>query len=408
MSIDDPCVQDRRVPADVEFATARAVGGGRSLESSVQAVMNRHFGQDLSRVRVHTDSEADTLNLRLRARAFTVGSDIFFRRGEYDPSSLPGQMLIAHELAHVVQQRMNRVPRHGTGMRLRPAHDALEREADEVAWAFAAGQPLFLKAHPRRAIEGAPTPTTASRARVIQRTADSVGRHAVRGVPRSVGAVTCHVAALGWLIKGLGRRHGWDLTGKLRDYAPPNLDIWLPQHLYNPRVQLTQPMVAQQIAIPGGPALARGDILFTWDGTAGTRANHSMVVTGTTAAVGGNDGTTIIRGFNNHATFLPTMIGAHPEPVIAAYVYDPNPRNVADNRLWNMGRIGNLNLYRVTYNDAVAALTAVVFPQWLHHWFRTKWRHATPPAGCAAACPHTCAACLPPVVPAAPCAHVPT
>ncbi len=133
-----------------------------------------------------------------------------------------------------------------------------------------------------------------------------------------------------------------------------------------------------------------------------------MVVTGTTPAVGANDGTTIIRGFNNHATFLPTMIGAHPEPVIAAYVYDPNPRNVADNRLWNMGRIGNLNLYRVTYTDAVAALNAVVFPHWLHHWFGTKWRHMTPPLGCAAACPHTCALCLPPVVPAAPCAHVPT
>jgi hypothetical protein len=53
---------------------------------------------------VHTDARSDALNRALEARAFTTGQDIFFRSGEYDPGSAAGQALLAHELAHVVQQ----------------------------------------------------------------------------------------------------------------------------------------------------------------------------------------------------------------------------------------------------------------------------------------------------------------
>jgi hypothetical protein len=62
------------------------------------------FGADFSQVRVHTDTQANTLNRTLSARAFTTGRDIFFRQGEYRPGSSTGQELIAHELTHVVQQ----------------------------------------------------------------------------------------------------------------------------------------------------------------------------------------------------------------------------------------------------------------------------------------------------------------
>src|SRR5690606_32343190 len=81
-----------------------ARGGGSRLDESVQAKMESAMGADFSRVRVHTDQRADTLNRSLNARAFTTGNDIFFRQGEYRPDSVSGQKLLAHELTHVVQQ----------------------------------------------------------------------------------------------------------------------------------------------------------------------------------------------------------------------------------------------------------------------------------------------------------------
>ncbi|MFP4148774.1 MAG: DUF4157 domain-containing protein [Nitriliruptoraceae bacterium] len=90
--------------AGTDAAIRRSAGGGQPLEPTVQRSMEAGFGSDLSAVRVHLDADADGLNRQLGARAFTTGSDIFFRQGEYDPSSSSGQELLAHELAHVVQQ----------------------------------------------------------------------------------------------------------------------------------------------------------------------------------------------------------------------------------------------------------------------------------------------------------------
>jgi hypothetical protein len=56
-------------------------------------------------VRLHTDARADQLSRSLQALAFTAGNDIFFRRGGYAPGSTTGRHLLAHELAHVAQQR---------------------------------------------------------------------------------------------------------------------------------------------------------------------------------------------------------------------------------------------------------------------------------------------------------------
>lgn len=78
---------------------------GQSLAPSIHRPMEQAFGANFNHVRIHADSQSDRLNNNLQARAFTTGQDIFFRRGEYQPNSKPGQELIAHELAHVVQQR---------------------------------------------------------------------------------------------------------------------------------------------------------------------------------------------------------------------------------------------------------------------------------------------------------------
>lgn len=66
--------------------------------------MESRFGQDFSRIRVHTDDAAARSAQTLWAHAYTVGRDIYFNEDRYNPDSLEGRRLLAHELTHVVQQ----------------------------------------------------------------------------------------------------------------------------------------------------------------------------------------------------------------------------------------------------------------------------------------------------------------
>lgn len=79
-------------------------GSGSPLPSKIQTELGSKMGADFSEVNVHTDSKAVQMNRQVGARAFTVGSDIYFNRGEYNPNSSSGKHLLAHELTHVVQQ----------------------------------------------------------------------------------------------------------------------------------------------------------------------------------------------------------------------------------------------------------------------------------------------------------------
>jgi len=81
-----------------------ARGSGQPLSSALRGPMEQAFGADFSAVSIHTDARSDRVSRSLRARAFTTGSDVFFRQGAYAPDSSAGQELIAHELAHTVQQ----------------------------------------------------------------------------------------------------------------------------------------------------------------------------------------------------------------------------------------------------------------------------------------------------------------
>jgi len=115
---------------EVESSIQRARGGGQALDSTVQAQMEPALGADLSGVRVHTGAEADRLNRAVSARAFTTGSDVFFRQGEYKPGTSSGRELLAHELTHVVQQDSAPVQAKLT---LGAVDTPEEKEADEVA-----------------------------------------------------------------------------------------------------------------------------------------------------------------------------------------------------------------------------------------------------------------------------------
>ncbi|ADV68837.1 DUF4157 domain-containing protein [Deinococcus maricopensis] len=84
-------------------------GGGEALPASVQRHLEAGLNADLSRVRVHTDGEADKLSKLVNAVAFTSGQDIYFQAGRYDPHSASGLELLAHEATHTVQQAQGRV-----------------------------------------------------------------------------------------------------------------------------------------------------------------------------------------------------------------------------------------------------------------------------------------------------------
>lgn len=101
------------------------LGRGLELQANVRSRMERAYGQDFSRVRVHTDRRAGDLAEGLGARALTVGSDVAFAPGEYRPGTVAGDALIAHELAHTIQQQ---APATQT-----TAVPELEQEADESA-----------------------------------------------------------------------------------------------------------------------------------------------------------------------------------------------------------------------------------------------------------------------------------
>lgn len=80
------------------------LGKGQGLPSGIRRSMEQGFGASFSSVRVHHDPEASRLADSLGAEAFTHGKDIFFGASRFQPDSLDGQALIAHELAHVVQE----------------------------------------------------------------------------------------------------------------------------------------------------------------------------------------------------------------------------------------------------------------------------------------------------------------
>jgi hypothetical protein len=110
---------------------APGAGGGMPLPAAARAFMDPRFGEDFSGVRVHADRQADSMNRALGAEAFTLGADIYFREGRFQPGTRAGGQLLAHELAHVVQQRQGRVSRRVQRYTLQgfPAAEAAQMRA---------------------------------------------------------------------------------------------------------------------------------------------------------------------------------------------------------------------------------------------------------------------------------------
>jgi hypothetical protein len=95
----------------VESNISLARDGGQPLSNCTSNYFGPRFGYDFSAVRVHTDPNAERMSGAINARAFTIGRDIFFGRGQYAPETDSGKRLLAHELTHVLQQgKISRSP----------------------------------------------------------------------------------------------------------------------------------------------------------------------------------------------------------------------------------------------------------------------------------------------------------
>ncbi|AVJ29736.1 DUF4157 domain-containing protein [Achromobacter spanius] len=116
------------VPEQVEDVLRSA---GQPLATADRMEFERRYGHDFGRVRIHADARAADSARALDAQAYTVGPHVAFGAGRYAPGTRQGRDLLAHELAHVVQQQGRYRP--GLPLELGPSHSPLEAEADRAA-----------------------------------------------------------------------------------------------------------------------------------------------------------------------------------------------------------------------------------------------------------------------------------
>jgi Domain of unknown function (DUF4157) len=132
---------------------------GQPLDAETQNFMGARFGHDFSRVRVHTDERAGESAHAVNALAYTVGNDVVFDGGEYMPETETGRHLLAHELAHVVQQSRGGdhtpppIPTH-----------SLEQAAQQAASSIALGRNVY--------VEGASSPGIARQSGILNESLD--------------------------------------------------------------------------------------------------------------------------------------------------------------------------------------------------------------------------------------------
>lgn len=99
--------QTPTVTPDTESAINRSRGGGHPLDTDTRRYFEPRLDRDLSDVKAHTDPSAARLASDMGAQAFTVGRDIYFAEGRYQPGTATGRSLLAHELTHTIQQQPN-------------------------------------------------------------------------------------------------------------------------------------------------------------------------------------------------------------------------------------------------------------------------------------------------------------
>jgi hypothetical protein len=129
-----PAAPNAPAPASAPASvTSTLASPGRPLDAPTRSFMEPRFGRDFSDVRVHTDSASAQSAKDVNANAYTVGQHVVFDEGKYDPGSHSGKQLIAHELAHTVQQ--SGLQRSTDSLNLSEGNEyhRLEHEAESVS-----------------------------------------------------------------------------------------------------------------------------------------------------------------------------------------------------------------------------------------------------------------------------------
>ncbi len=123
--------QSGTASTNVESAVNSIQGGGQPLDRATRAFYEPRFGHDFSQVKVHTHAQAEKSAKDVNARAFTVGQNIAFAAGQFQPQSENGRTLLAHELTHTIQQghgRQNNVQKMGREPHARSGAEGQEIE----------------------------------------------------------------------------------------------------------------------------------------------------------------------------------------------------------------------------------------------------------------------------------------
>ena len=114
---------------------------GQPLDAAIRAEMEPHFGHDFGAVRVHKDPRAAASARAIGSRAYTVGHNIVFAAGQHAPQTAVGRGLLAHELAHVVQQAQSPGSIQTAPDGIAPADGFHEQQAEMAANAVLEGRP---------------------------------------------------------------------------------------------------------------------------------------------------------------------------------------------------------------------------------------------------------------------------
>jgi hypothetical protein len=151
-SSQDHVLKLQRAAGNQAVAGVLCADQGQPLDPATRSRMESLLGADFGGVRVHTDAGAAQSASTINARAYTTGRDIVFAAGQYTPGTPAGKRLLAHELAHVVQQSRGSISASDGSA----ATDRFEQEAEAAAGGALAGRVAMNRAGPRVRAGGSP------------------------------------------------------------------------------------------------------------------------------------------------------------------------------------------------------------------------------------------------------------
>lgn len=192
---------------------ATVAGTGRRLRSSERGPMESRFGHHFGHVRLHDRDDAATSTRDFNAAGYTVGSDIVVRPDVYDSETVKGQLLLAHELAHIVQHdRRGTADRHSISRKT----DSAEREAASAAEAVVAGESVQVNARPTAPVSTGVLDWLEDKAELVESGLSSTWGATKRGAGAVTGAVQSGLSTTWDVTKGVGS----EIVARAREHGP--------------------------------------------------------------------------------------------------------------------------------------------------------------------------------------------